>query len=49
MIPLGSCTMKYNDIESVENIFKYDINNHPYQQNDIKDNFTKDMNVLKDI
>ena len=47
MIPLGSCTMKYNDIESVENIFKYDINNHPYQQNDINDNFTKDMNVLK--
>ena len=47
MIPLGSCTMKYNDIESVENIFKYNVNKHPYEKNELNNSFNKDMSILK--
>ena len=45
MIPLGSCTMKYNDIESVNNIFKYDFKQHPYERN--KKDYVSDMERLK--
>lgn len=47
MIPLGSCTMKYNDIESVNNLFKYNINIHPYDNNNDIVDFKKDMERLK--
>ena len=47
MIPLGSCTMKYNDIESVDNLFKYGMNLHPYEKNSNKKDFNVDMDRLK--
>ena len=45
MIPLGSCTMKYNDIESVDNLFKYGYNKHPYESS--KKDYICDMERLK--
>ena len=45
MIPLGSCTMKYNDMESVNNIFKYNDGKHPYESNN--ERYICDMERLK--
>ena len=47
MIPLGSCTMKYNDVESVNNFFKHGINLHPYHSNKEKEKFNDDIEILK--